>query len=133
MADETVNRFIGKALTFPIEIDSNGRAVISEGVDVIKRSIEAILSWPIGTRYFLNEFGSALENLLEEPNDAPLQALVKNDVINAITRWEKRIIPLDIRFLDHSDTQINIFISYKIRNTQVEDSFVFPFYRRIRH
>ncbi len=132
MADEIVNRFIGKTLTFPIEIDVNGRAVISEGVDVIRRSIETILSSPRGTRYFLNEFGSDLESVLEEPNDLVLEALVKKELIESITQWEKRIIPLDIRFLDATDTKINIYVSYQIRNTQVEDSFVFPFYRRIQ-
>jgi len=133
MADETVNRFIGKALTFPIEIDANGRAVISEGVEVIKRSIETIIGWPHGTRWFLNEFGSKLEDVLEEPNDLVLKALVKSELIQVITRWEKRIIPLDIKFLDATDTSVNIFVAYQIRNTQVEDSFVFPFYRRIQH
>ncbi len=85
----------------------------------------------MNTRFFLPEFGSRLNELLEEQNTDVLDAIVKDFIINSLDRWEKRINLLEAEILRPSDTQINIRLQYEIINTQLQDTFIFPFYEKI--
>jgi len=127
---QPVRDFIGNGLVFPIQLD-NGRGVISSGFDLIRGSIKNILAFKYGTRFFLAEFGSRINDLLEEPNDEILQNLVKRFIIDAITQWEKRVSTVDSSIIMIDDTSIQVSISYQIRNSQTTDNFVYPFYRQI--
>jgi phage baseplate assembly protein W len=130
----TYNKTIlGSAVTFPLEIDSNGRVVVHSDEEMIRRSITTILTWPHGTRYFLGEFGSLLEALLEDPNDKILVGLVKHYIIDAISKWEARISALEIPEIKQEDNRLDILLSYRITALAKEDSFVFPYYKEIKY
>lgn len=131
MADTTEENFIGKGLKFPIQLDNLGKAVVVSSTDLVETSIRNILSWPNRTRFFLAEFGSRVETLLEEPNDTVLQGLVRHYVIDALNQWEKRIEVLDVQLLVPSDNELHLKIKYRILNTQIENSFIFPYYTSI--
>src|SRR6478735_6022309 len=88
--DVPIQNFIGSGLTFPIELD-NGRGVIKTGFDLIRSSIRAIVMWPVGSRFYLAEFGSKLERLIEEPNDDILKQIIYTFIVDPINQWEKRI------------------------------------------
>ncbi len=60
-------------------------------VKAIRGSIYNILMTPLGTRYRLPEFGSALLWLLQEPRDLSTAFKIKNAVLTAIDRWEPRV------------------------------------------
>ncbi len=125
-------RFLGKGITFPIVL-FNGAPEIISGPELIKSSLMSILSWQYGTRYFLAEYGSLLEILLLEPNDFILKQLLRRFVIEAISKWEKRVqvIPENTVIIDVTPYKVNVQIAYIIRGTTSEDSFIFPFYRKI--
>lgn len=127
---QEIQDFIGKGLTFPINV-VNGRAPLESGFELIRSSIRVILAWAYGNRYFLGEFGSKLDELLEEPNDQILYNLINTFVIDAIEEWEKRIELRDVVIENSTQTKIEVRLYYKIINTQKEDNFVFPFYRQI--
>lgn len=124
-------RFTGAGLVFPIEIGPEGRPQIVSGVPLINASINHILSWPIRNKYFNEEFGSRLEELLEEPNDIVLRTLVRRFVIEALERWEKRIELVSVEIIPTERNKLDIHIIYQIRNTKIEETFIFPFYREI--
>lgn len=130
-----IRNFIGQGLIFPIELE-NGRGKIFTGFDLIRSSIKMILSWPYNQRFFLSQFGSKLEDVLEEPNDDILQNLVYTFISDALSTWEKRIelISVEMNRNDEDNSAgYSLFISltYRIINSQIEDNFVFPFYRKI--
>lgn len=128
---KTLKNFIGGGITLPIKL-VNGKPPIESGFDLIRASIRMILSWEFGTRFFLNEFGSELNSLLEEPNDHVLENLISTFVTDAVTRWENRVQLLDVQVQrEESISKISITLTYRIVNTQREDTFVFPFYRNI--
>jgi len=127
---QPIQNFIGTGLTFPIKL-INGRGVLVTGFDLIKSSLYMILSWPFGNRYFLGEFGSRLEDLLEEPNDEVLKDLLETFIIDAITQWEKRVEVMSVDITNSSPTSLNVNLTYRIINSQLVDNFVFPFYRQI--
>ena len=133
MASSTATKFLGKGLNFPIIINGSGRADLVEGKELLESSLRHILSWAIGTRYFLAEFGSNLEQLLQEPNDQISRALVKNYTTDVISQWDKRIDLLDVTILNKNDNSMNLFITYRIKQTKIEDSFIFPYYSQIKY
>lgn len=126
-----VQDFIGNGLTFPIQL-VKGRANIDTGFNLIRASIKTILAFTIGTRYFLGEFGSRLEELLEEPNDEILHNLINTFVVDAVTTWEKRIstISTSIDSIDQKGI-VNVKITYQVINSNTTDNFIYPFYTQI--
>lgn len=128
--EKPIQNFIGSGITFPIELQ-NGRGVIKTGFDLIRSSIKAIVFWPEGQRYMLAEYGSRIERLLEEPDDDILKQIIYTFIVDPINQWEKRITLTSADIQDVTPYKVNISLSYRILNSQTEDSFIFPFYRQI--
>lgn len=129
---QQVANYIGNGLTFPFELQ-NGRGVIKSGYDLIRSSIRSILSFEIGRRFYLGEFGSRLNDMLEEPNDEVVHNMINVFVVDAITTWEKRIqsISTTIESIDYDKIQVRLV--YRVVNAQNSDSFIYPFYKQIIH
>lgn len=125
------DRFIGGGLTFPIVLDEEGRPEIKTDTGIIEASINHILSWALGTRFFNEGFGSRLSELLEEPHDGVLRTLLRRFVIEALADWERRVDIIEIEISDTKNAKIDIYIRYRVTNTQIEETFIFPYYREI--
>ena len=126
-------QFLGRGLLFPIELDSLGRAKTDTGIILIRSAIRNILAFLWGTRYLLGNFGSKLEFILEQPNDEMAIAMAKTYIVEAITFWEKRVdqVSLTISVPANAEHQLNIFITYRIKNTKISDSFIYPYYSQL--
>lgn len=129
MVDLTLQKFIGKGLTFPIQLNGNGTPVLETGFPLIESSLKNLLTWVFGTRYFLGEYGSRLENLIAEQNDIVISSLINDLVLEAIKKFETRIELIGTQILQN-DSDLSISLNYRIVNTQVEKSFIFPFYTK---
>lgn len=129
--DNTANKFIGQGYTFPIVLNAFGRPDIKGGKDLIEASMRDILAWSLGTKFFLGQYGGKLEQLLQEPNDTVLQVLVKTFTVDLINQWEKRVENLDAELDIKGEGVLFISISYKITNTQVTGSFIYPYYSQL--
>lgn len=125
------NQFIGKGITFPIVVNSTGGVDIGEGNDLLQASIKTILYWPKTHRFFNQHFGSRIFEVIEEPNDIISKTLVRNYIFDALNKWEKRIIIKDVKFLEATETTINLELRYIIRSTRKEETMIFPFYKEI--
>lgn len=125
-----IQNFIGQGITLPLKL-VNGRPSLESGFDLIRSSIVMILSWDYGRRFFLAEFGSRLNELIEEPNDKILEDLIKVFVVDAIGRWESRVEIVSTKMVRNTDVSIDLTITYKIINIKREDTFTFPFYKKI--
>ena len=82
----------GRSLSFPPRVGADGRFVWSEGEDNIRESIAVILQTEPGERVAQPEFGAGLARLLFEPNTAATHARLAELVLNALARWEPRIV-----------------------------------------
>lgn len=129
------NQFIGSGIIFPLEINSNGRSVVRDDISLIKASINHILNWPKNLRFFNESFGSRLEDLLEEPDDSISKSLAKYFIYESIRDWEKRVElkPSDIEILNSDETVINLKIMFRLRNTKIEETMIFPFYKNVNY
>jgi phage baseplate assembly protein W len=122
------NSFIGKSIKFPLEIDSNGSVVLTQGVDTIEQSISNILSWD-RPRFFLNPFYCKVEEVLEEPNTTVAHQLIRRYVIDSITEWDKRLELTAVEIVSDDGVVVNVQIQYKIKESQLENTMVYPFYK----
>lgn len=128
--DNTANNFIGKGLTFPIVL-TNGKPAIDSGKVLIEASLRDILAWVIGTRYFLGEYGGKLEFLLQEPDNNVSAALLRYYTAGLIAQWEKRVENVGIRVLRRQPGVMYIRLDYRITNTQITGSFIYPYYSQL--
>jgi phage baseplate assembly protein W len=130
--------FLGKGLKFPFMFQS-----VSGGTEVstvtsrehhhIKESILQILGTRPGERLMNPEFGSRLHDLVFERSDEVLKGLIRHYVIDAIKRWEKRIIITGVTFDDspqHIDRNLLLArISYRIISNNAYGNLVYPYHR----
>ena len=124
-------KFIGKGLIFPIELDSTGFPVVSSGIKLINSSIKMILGWTFLQRIFLSNFGSRCYNLLEEQNDLTLRQRVEHFANDALNKWEPRIVLDTVSAFRTADTKLSLRISYRVKSSGLEHTFIYPFYREV--
>lgn len=123
---------IGNGIDFPLAFTTSrkvGSIKESNAGKRINDSIHIILETRIGERVFNPEFGSRLPELVFEPNDPILHRLLHLYTVEALNRWEKRIEITQVVLLDNLEdrNQIGISISYRIRNSHIQGSYVYPF------
>lgn len=123
--------YLGKSFKYPLQPTEVGQIEKVSDTESIKQSFFVILSTPVGTYFFLEEFGSNLHKLKFEPNDKILESLLRYNVVDAINRWEKRAKLMDVYFQDVSSSQKNIIITFQNKQKNEIDSFVYPFYKEL--
>lgn len=134
MAELVNNKFIGSGVTFPIELDIDNKPMVSNDLKLIRSSIGVILNWPSNFRWFNESFGSRIEELIEEPDDAVSRALLKHFIYEALDQWEKRIIVKDVTVEEtQSNGRVNAYITYQVRNTKIEETVIYPFYKDLKY
>lgn len=126
---------IGKGISYPVTFSNsfkkNELLLTTSGYDVIKQSIHVILSTRPGQRFYNLQFGCKIGELIFEPNDDILKDLLYVYILEALDRWEPRIQVTNISYeLRQNDEHfIGIRINYFILETNVADSYVYPFIR----
>lgn len=116
-----------QGLIFPI-ILSSGKHVISDDLDLIKSSIRTIVSWPLFTREYEDDFGSRIYEALEDQNDEVLMTLIKQFIIDAITKWERRIELQRMVFERPNNERLIVNLTYRIKDLNIEDILRYTFY-----
>lgn len=125
---------IGSGIIFPLTLTPEGRVPIYSDTELIKASIKTIIAWFTSTRFFNESFGSRLEEVLEEPNDPSSAVLARLFIVEALEKWEKRIIvgQRDISIKVRKEIII-IEINYLIKTSQEMETLIFPYYRNIQN
>jgi phage baseplate assembly protein W len=133
MADflsNTAPGFLGTGWKFPPTISSDGQSVeMLSGEDDIRSSLQILMGTRPGERPLHPDFGIGLEDLLYEPVNTTLRALVQDNIRTAILLHEPRIRLLSVEMEDQfGDGLLNIRLSYEVRTTNSRFNLVFPFY-----
>ena len=87
-------------ISYPVKAGSKGLFEVKTDLELIKSNIIQILGTRKGERVMLPEFGSRILDFIHEPLDHITCALLRVELIDAITRWEPRII------LDRKNTRV---------------------------
>jgi Bacteriophage baseplate protein W len=119
--------FLGTGWAFPIQIDDTGGIRMRSREDDIREAIGIVLGTRLGERVMRPEFGSALADLVFDPNDANLAGRIEFFVRKALERWEPRIALKEVRARPEGE-RMEIDVRYIVRQTNREDNVVVPFF-----
>jgi len=82
--------------------------------------IQAVLT-PIGRRPMARSFGSAIYELLFEPNGEENESLVEDAVADAVSRWVPSVNIEYVRVNTGSDRRINLVIGFSLVSSGEQD------------
>ena len=89
-----------KGIHYPVKTGTKGLFAVETDIKLIEGNIIQILGTRKGERVMLPLFGSRILDFIHEPLDHITCALLRFELIDAISMWEKRII------LDRKNTTI---------------------------
>ena len=125
--------FLGTGMKFPPQINrATGRFEVSSEKESVKESVYLILMTQQTERFTRPSFGSNLMSYtFMDINSTTLNIMVR-DLTEQLTRQEPRIQSVNITTDDQvRDGCLIVNIDYTIRNTNVRDNLVFPFYLNV--
>lgn len=122
--------FLGRGFKFPIRVNGRGGLSWSQGEEAIAEAIWIILSTPKRSRVMEPEFGCGAYDYIFAPNNATTLAMVQNEVMRALVRFEARIDVLDVRVTAQADLPnlLLVEIDYRVRANNAAHNIVYPFY-----
>lgn len=126
-----INRLIGQGMHFPFKPNGGGGVDYNTSVERINQSLFILFSTEKGSRLLMPSFGSDLYKYRFELYDNVLLSKIRETIYADINRWEPRINIESVNFYDDDEARDNhilyISIKYKIINTEVRGSFVYPY------
>lgn len=76
------------------------------GIAHLKQSIRDILTTPVGSRVMRRDYGSRLFDLVDAPSNPETFAEIYAATVEALSVWEPRIYPQQVRVASHSPGEI---------------------------
>lgn len=103
-------------LTVP---DANGELHYPDLARSVRDSIEIILSTRPGEQLMRPEFGGGLADFLHRPNTLTTRRQIRDDVREALERWEKRILldRVEVWEVEDAPSRVRVEIAYRLRRT----------------
>lgn len=122
--------FLGKGITFPVGVNLRGNVSLSEYEGDIAETILLILGTAFGERQMRPDFGCGIHDLVFHPNNANTHALIIHHILEALTRWEPRILGVQVKVEapPEEPNTVYVHLSYKVRSTNNVFNLVYPFY-----
>lgn len=116
-------QLIGRGMSFPPRVDSEGRIAWSEGAENVRESIRVILTTERRERLMIPQFGGGLKSFLFEPNNPATHRLIQERITRALGRWEPRIRVESVRVGADPDEPRGVIatINYRLVATQAAD------------
>lgn len=84
-------QLFGRGISFPPRLGPDGRWAWSEGAQNVRESIRIVLLTELNERLMRPTFGGGLQPFLFEPNTVATQRLIREQITQALRRWEPRI------------------------------------------
>ena len=120
---QTEATLLGRGISFPPRIGSDGRFAYSSGAENVRESIRVILSTDQDERIMLPEFGGGLVQYLFQPNMPSTHRLIQESITQSLARWETRIEvdSVDVA-ADPADPRAAVAtVQYRVRATGLTD------------
>ena len=115
--DEDIHGF-----SLPFRVDVAGGAIMTvSGMEKIKKNIVHILLTGVGERVMRRDYGGGLRQLVHDPNNDALRAIIQHQIAKSIGEWEPRVLLQDVTVTQEQGTLV-VRLSYVIRRTQQPQS-----------
>ncbi|MFV0402296.1 MAG: GPW/gp25 family protein [Oscillospiraceae bacterium] len=123
--------FLGRGFSFPPRVDpATGRFVMCGEEEDIRQAIYIILMTRKNERAMLPGFGCNIHDYVFELPDASSMSMLRGEIVDALIRWEPRIIDITVK-IDLEEISLGkvlIDIGYTVRATNNPNNLVFPYY-----
>lgn len=122
---------IGNGWAFPPTFIKSGvnEASMVTGKQDIDQSLEILLSTILGERIMRPDFGADLADLLFENLNSTLLTVIRVRVLEAIRRYEARIIVEGIEFEQiQAEGILYITVNYRLQKVNSRFNYTFPYY-----
>ena len=107
-----------------IKTDVQGSIKKVINIEAVKTSITNILRTAKGSRVMLRDFGSDIKSMLFENIDDNLVDLIEDEIKEAISAWDNRVIVNAVDFETDADrNQVTILVKFAVRGYDQVFSF----------
>lgn len=113
----------GIGLPFRFE---QGRIVTERGSAKLRSNLAHIMLCAKGERTMARDYGAGLRQLVHDPNNDALRAIVQHELRKAITRWEPRVRATRVE-VSQADGVLWIQLEYVVLQTREQGSVSLPF------
>lgn len=119
-----MNKTIG-GFSFPFRITSSGQVALSSGPEKLKENIQNVLLTGIGERVMHRDYGGGLRQLVHDPNNDALRAIVQYQIAQSISQWEQRVQIQNVT-VKQNEGKLFIELQYVINQSQQPQSLSVP-------
>lgn len=111
-----------RGISWPFRIANNGLPAPAQGTDAIRSALVLLLKTPKGSRVMRPELGTNLNRLLFETQGPFLQALVRREILSAVSDFLPQVRISDIVIQEDGPVlRLNIF--YVIQGVEDQTGF----------
>lgn len=115
----------GFSLPFRIDPATGGVAVQDDEAQKLKENLIHILLTGIGERVMRRDYGAGMRQLVHDPNNEALRAIVQHQIARSIGRWEPRILLQSVS-VSQQDGTLVAELHYMIRQSQQAQNLSVP-------
>ena len=113
-------------LAFPFRIE-NGAVATKSGADKLKDNIAHILLTGVGQRVMRRDYGGGLRQLLHDPNNDALRAIVQHQIAKAIGTYEPRVLVQTVDVSqDVAQGVVSVSVQFTVRRTRQVQQLTVP-------
>jgi phage baseplate assembly protein W len=103
---------------FPFRIEAGGVATES-GTQKLRDNIAHLLLTTVGERVMLRDYGGGLRQLLHDPNNDAMRAIVQHQVAKAVGAYEPRVLVQAVNVTQDEDAGVlSVDVQYIVRQTK---------------
>ena len=115
-----------RGFRFPFRVDPSTGAVDQlGGAEKVRQDLMLLLGTRLGERPMQRDYGTRLASMVQEPNDDVLADLMREEVKNALLKWEPRVLPIEIRIVQNED-EVTLHLTYILVHESRTERMVVP-------
>jgi len=114
-----------RGFSIPFRIGAGGGVAQESGDEKLKENIIHILLTGVGERVMRRDYGGGLRQLVHDPNNDALRALVQHQVAKSLGQWEPRVLVQAVT-MSQEDATLFVRVDYIVRRTRQPESVSVP-------
>lgn len=115
---------------FPFQIDPDtGRVATSANSDKLRENLKQLILTEIGERVMRRDYGGGVWQLVNDPDNSALCAVVQHQIAKNVARWEPRVVLQEVVVTrgDGAEGTLWVNIQYIDRDNQSSEKLAVPF------
>jgi phage baseplate assembly protein W len=114
-----------RGFSIPFRIGPGGGVAQESEAEKLKENIIHILLTGVGERVMRRDYGGGIRQLVHDPNNDALRALVQHQIGKSIGQWEPRVLLQSVTVTQQDSTLI-AHVDYIVRRTREPQSVSVP-------